>query len=338
MNLTTTYLGLELGSPLIPGASPLADTLDGARQLEDAGAPAIVMRSLFEEQITGEENNLDSLIEHQGSSAEATTSYFPQASEFVFGPDPYLEHIRRLKEALQIPVIASLNGISSSGWQHHAQRIEQAGADALELNVYYLATDPYESAFMVEDRTLELVRLVKKAVDIPVAVKLSPFFSALPYFARQLEDAGADALILFNRFYQPDIDPERLEAAPTLHLSDSSELLLRLRWLAVLFGDARIPLAASGGVHTGLDAIKAVMAGASAVQLVSVLLKRGPGHLKTVRQEMAHWMTEHGYESLAQMRGSMSLQRCPDPSAFSRANYMRMLQSWRSEKVGGANQ
>ncbi len=335
MNLKTTYLGFELDSPLMPGASPLADTLAGARQLEDAGAPAIVLRSLFEEQITREENNLYSLLEHDDAYAEAN-SFFPQASEFVLGPDRYLEHVRRLKEALRVPVIASLNGISLSGWLHYARLIEQAGADALELNVYYLAADPDESSFMVEKRTLELVRSVKHEVAIPVAVKLSPFFSALPHFARQLEEAGAGALILFNRFYQPDIDPELLEAAPTLRLSDPSELLLRLRWLSVLFGNARIPLAASGGVHNALHAIKAVMAGASAVQLVSVLLQRGPAYLKTVREEMAGWMTEHGYESLAQMRGSMSLARCPDPTAFSRANYMRMLQSWRPHPpIGG---
>jgi dihydroorotate dehydrogenase (fumarate) len=332
MNLKTTYLGLELDSPLIPGASPLADTLDGARRLEDAGAPAIVLRSLFEEQITLEENNLYSLLQHEDAYAEAS-SYFPRASEFVFGPDGYLEHLRRLKERLRVPVIASLNGISLEGWLHYAQLIQQAGADALELNIYYLATDPDESSFEVEKRTLELTRRVKKAVSIPVAVKLSPFFSALPHFARQLEEAGADALILFNRFYQPDIDPERLEAAPNLRLSDPSELLLRLRWLSVLFGNARIPLAVSGGVHSGIHAIKAVMAGASAVQLVSVLLQRGPEHLKTVRLEMEHWMIEHEYESLAQLRGSMSLSRCPDPTAFSRANYMRMLQSWRPHRM-----
>ena len=333
MNLKTTYLGLDLDSPLIPGASPLADTLDGARLLEDAGAPAIVLRSLFEEQITRDESNLYSLLEHEDAYAEAN-SYFPQAGEFVFGPDQYLEHVRRLKQALRIPVIASLNGISIAGWLHYAQLLEEAGADALELNVYYLASDPDESGFMVEKRTVELTRLVKKAVSIPVAVKLSPFFSALPNFARQLEEAGADALVLFNRFYQPDIDPERLEATPTLRLSDPSALLLRLRWLAVLFGNAHVPLAASGGVHTGLHAIKAVMAGASAVQLVSVLLQRGPGHLKSVREEMSRWMTEHEYESVAQMRGSMSLARCPDPTAFSRANYMRMLQAWRPHHVG----
>ncbi|HET7787700.1 MAG TPA: dihydroorotate dehydrogenase-like protein [Myxococcales bacterium] len=329
MNLETEYLGLKLDSPLMPGASPLPDSLDMVRRLEDAGASAIVMRSLFEEQITREMTGKIEVVEsHEESFAEAL-SYFPKASEFSLGPDEYLDQLRSICEAVSVPVIGSLNGITARGWLDYARQIEETGADALELNVYYLATDPAEDTLAVERRTLEIVRAVRAALRIPIAVKLSPFFSALPHFVRQLQEAGADGLVLFNRFYQPDIDVENLEAEPTLHLSDPSELLLRLRWLAIVAPIVRIPLAASGGVHSGMDAIKAVMAGASAVQVVSALLKKGPEHLRTLRLEMERWMEEHEYESLRQMLGSMSLAHCPDPNAFSRANYMRILQSWR---------
>jgi dihydroorotate dehydrogenase (fumarate) len=331
MNLNTEYLGLKLDSPLMPGASPLGDSLDMVRRLEDAGASAIVMRSLFEEQITREMTGKLLVVEaHEESFAEAL-SYFPKPSEFSLGPDEYLDQLRCIREAVDIPVIGSLNGITVRGWLDYAKQIEETGADALELNVYYLATDPAEESAAVERRTLEIVRTVKAALKIPVAVKLSPFFSALPHFVRQLQQAGADGLVLFNRFYQPDIDVENLEAAPTLHLSDPSELLLRLRWLAIVAPAVTIPLAVSGGVHSGMDAIKSVMAGASAVQVVSALLKNGPEYLKTIRVEMERWMHEHEYESLRQMLGSMSLAHCPDPNAFSRANYMRILQTWVNE-------
>jgi dihydroorotate dehydrogenase (fumarate) len=329
MDLHTEYLGLKLDSPFMPGASPLADSLDMVRRLEDAGASAIVMRSLFEEQITRElTGNVYAIETHAESFAEAT-SYFPAAAEFSLGPDEYLEQLRRISEAIAVPVIGSLNGITVSGWLDYARQIEQAGADALELNVYYLPTDPSEESAAVEGRTLDIVRAVKAELKIPVAVKLSPFFSALPHFARELERAGADGIVLFNRFYQPDIDLENLQVAPSLHLSDSSELLLRVRWLAIIAPGLTIPLAISGGVHSGLDAIKSVMAGASVVQVVSALLKRGPEYLRTLRVEMERWMQEHEYISLRQMLGSMSLLHCPDPNAFSRANYMRILQSWR---------
>jgi dihydroorotate dehydrogenase (fumarate) len=329
MDLRTEYLGLKLDSPLMPGASPLADSLDMVRRLEDAGASAIVMRSLFEEQITREMNgNVLAVEEHEESFAEAL-SYFPKASEFSFGPDEYLDQLRGISKAVSIPVIASLNGITVRGWLDYARQIEEAGADALELNVYYLATDPGEESVAVEKRTLDIIRAVRGALRIPIAVKLSPFFSALPHFARELEQAGANGLVLFNRFYQPDIDIENLEAEPTLYLSDPSELLLRLRWLAIVAPSVKLPLAVSGGVHSGVDAIKSVMAGASAVQVVSALLRRGPEYLKTIRLEMERWMEEHEYSSLKQMLGSMSLAHCPNPNAFSRANYMRILQSWR---------
>jgi len=330
MDLRTEYLGLKLDSPLMPGASPLADSFDLVRRLEDAGASAIVMRSLFEEQITREmTGNVDAIETHAESFAEAV-SYFPKPGEFSLGPDAYLDQLRGIVEAVDIPVIGSLNGITVAGWLDYARQIEQAGASALELNVYYLATDPAEESAAVEQRTLTIVRAVKSAIRIPIAVKLSPFFSALPHFVCELERAGADGLVLFNRFYQPDIDATNLEAAPTLHLSDPSELLLRLRWLAIVAPAVKIPLAVSGGVHTGLDAIKSVMAGASAVEVVSALLMNGPEHLRALRGEMERWMQAHEYHSLQQMRGSMSLAHCPDPNAFSRANYMRILQSWRA--------
>ncbi|MCJ7441762.1 MAG: dihydroorotate dehydrogenase-like protein [Thermoanaerobaculaceae bacterium] len=329
MDLSTTYLGFKLSNPLMPGASPLVDDLDNVKRLEDAGAAAIVMHSLFEEQITHEQlGHLHAVEMHEDSFAEAL-SYFPRAEEYRLGPEAYLEQIRKIKAMVKVPVIASLNGTSPAGWLDYAKLIEQAGADALELNVYYLATQAWETSESVERRTLEAVRVVKGAVKIPVAVKLSPFYSALANLAKQLDEAGADALVLFNRFYQPDIDVEELEVVPSLQLSDSSELLLRLRWLAILSGHVKGSLACSGGVHSPLDAIKAVMAGAHAVQLVSALLKREPAYLQTVRSGMERWMEEHEYSSLSQMHASMSHQKSPNPQALERANYMRILQGWR---------
>jgi dihydroorotate dehydrogenase (fumarate) len=329
MDLSTTYLGFKLPNPLMPGASPLVDDLDNVKRLEDAGAAAIVMHSLFEEQITHEQlGHLQAVEMHEDSFAEAL-SYFPRPEEYRLGPDKYLEQIRKIKAAVKVPVIASLNGTSPAGWLDYAKLIEQAGADALELNVYYLATQAWETSESVERRTLEALRVVKGAIKIPVAVKLSPFYSALANLAKQLDEAGVDGLVLFNRFYQPDIDVEELEVVPSLQLSDSSELLLRLRWLAILSGHVKGSLACSGGVHSPLDAIKAVMAGAHAVQLVSALLKREPAYLQTVRTGMERWMEEHEYASLAQMHASMSHQKSPNPQALERANYMRILQGWR---------
>ena len=329
MDLSTTYLGLNLAHPLMVGASPLVDDLDTVKRLEDAGASALVMHSLFEEQITREqEGTLLDMELHAESNAEAL-SYFPTPDEFRLGPEKYLEQLLRIKQAVAMPVIGSLNGITPAGWLHYGKLMEQAGADALELNVYYLATDPAESAAAVEKRTLDLVRSLKAEVKIPLAVKLSPFFSSLAHFAVELEGAGADGLVLFNRFFQPDIDPEALEAAPSLQLSSSQDLLLRLRWLALLHGHLKGSLAVTGGVHTGQDALKAVMAGASAVQMVSALLLHGPARLSQARAELAEWLEEHEYESLQQALGSMSLQKCPNPQAFTRANYMRILNGWR---------
>lgn len=328
MDLSTTYLGLKLAHPFMPGASPMVDDLSTVRRLEDAGAAAIVMHSLFEEQITIERNGtLNYLDAHSETHAESL-SYFPTRDEFRLGPEQYLEQLHSIKKAVSVPVIGSLNGITAEGWLKYAQLIQQSGADALEMNVYYLATDPSETGATVERRLLEVVRAVKDIVTIPIAVKLSPFYSSLAHLARQLDDQGVSGMVLFNRFYQPDMDVENLNVSPTLHLSDSSELLLRLRWLATLSGRVRASLAASGGVHTVLDAIKAIMAGAHAVQLVSSLLELGPEHLRTIREGAAIWMEEHEYASLAQMRGSMNQQRCSNPAAFERASYMRVLHDW----------
>lgn len=331
MDLSTTYLGFELPHPFMPGASPLVDDMDMIRRLEDAGAAAIVMHSLFEEQILAEEQNISGLERHGESHAEAT-SYLPDPDMFALGPTEYLEQIQRIRRAVSVPVIASLNGTTPRSWIEYARLIEQAGASALEVNVYLLATDPGENGEDVERRTIETVEAVKGAVSIPVAVKLSPFFSAFANLARRLDQAGADGLVLFNRFYQPDIDIEKLDLQPSLRLSDSGDLLLRLRWLAILSGRVRPSLAVTGGVHNGIDAVKAVMAGAHAIQMVSALLKHGPARLTQARDEMSAWLDEHGYESLRQMRGSMSASRSPDASALERANYMRVLQSWRPDE------
>jgi dihydroorotate dehydrogenase (fumarate) len=328
MNLTTTYMGFELQHPLIPGASPLVDDLDVVRRLEDAGAPMIVMHSLFEEQIVREEVSITRSVETPEESYAEALTYFPEPKDFLLGPEEYLEHVRRIKAVVSVPVIGSLNGTTEGGWLEYARLIEQAGADGLELNLYEVAADFNEPGEMVELRGLQVVRAVRESVAIPVAVKLSPFYSSIAHYARKLDELGVDALVLFNRFYQPDIDVENLDVLRKVSLSDSGELCLRLRWLGVLSGKVRASLAATGGVHTAVDAVKAVMAGAHAAQMTSALLRHGPEYLRQVRVGLAQWLEEHEYESLAQMRGSMSLERCPDPRAYERANYMKILQSW----------
>ena len=329
MDLSTTYLGLKLAHPLMPGASPLAGDLDTVRRLEDAGAAAIVMPSLFEEQLAMEQAAaLENVDAHAESSAEAQ-SYFPRPEGYRLGPDDYLEQLRKTRAAVKVPVIASLNGVTRGGWMSYARQMQQAGADALELNVYHVATDPTVTSGLVEDRAGEMVQEIKKTVTIPVAVKLAPFYSSLPHFATRLDAAGADGLVLFNRFYQPDIDVEALEVKRTLHYSTSEELNLRLRWLAILSGRLRPSLAVSGGVHTTTDVVKAVMAGAHAVQVVSALLQNGPAYLKRLRDELSRWLEEHEYQSLGQMRGSMNLMKSPDPMAYERANYIQVLQGWK---------
>jgi dihydroorotate dehydrogenase (fumarate) len=321
MDLSTRYLGLELAHPFMPGASPLVDDLDMVLRLEDAGASAIVMHSLFEEQILHPD----------------TASYFPEPADYALAPDRYFEQLLRIKQRVRVPVIASLNGTTAEGWLQYARAIERAGADALELNFYHVATNPLEEAASVEARVIDIVAVLKESITIPVAVKLSPSYTALANLAWRLDRLGADGLVLFNRFYQPDIHPETLEVVPELRLSDSSELLLRLRWLAIISGRVRGSLAASGGIHEPIDAIKAIMAGADAVQIVSALLQRGPGYLSVVREGVQRWGDEHGYLSLERMRGSMSLSRYGDPAAFERGQYLRALQSWQPPPALGAH-
>ncbi|MBD3237647.1 MAG: dihydroorotate dehydrogenase-like protein [Candidatus Eisenbacteria bacterium] len=330
MDLTTRYLGLELPHPLMPGASPLAYDLDRVRALEDAGAAAIVMPSLFEEQLVAEETATRDAIDEPAESFPEALSYFPDPGEYRLGPEEYLEQIRKIKSAVDIPVIASLNGITAGGWVRYAQQMASAGADALELNVYDLATDPAESATEREERLLQLVRTLKQIVSVPVVIKLSPFYTTLPNVVHRLGEVGADGVVLFNRFYQPDLDIEELDVKRTLRLSTSAELLPRLRWLAILAGRVELSLAASGGVHTAEDALKAIMAGADAVQMVSLLLREGPEKLGEIRTELSRWLESHDYESLDQARGSLSLLRSPDPGAYERANYVQILQSWRA--------
>ncbi|HAZ63004.1 MAG TPA: dihydroorotate dehydrogenase-like protein [Armatimonadetes bacterium] len=330
MDLKTTYLGLELAHPFMPGASIMSEELDTVRALEDAGASAIVLHSLFEEQIRAEQGAaLDAVEGAEYRSAEAT-SFFPGGLDmFRLGPNEYLEHIAKVKAAVGIPVIASLNGATKGGWLHYAELMEQAGADALELNVYYLATDLDKTGLSIRTETMEMVTSVKSAVKIPVALKLSPFYTSMANTAKELDGVNVDGLIMFNRFYQPDIDVEELEVVRSLHLSDSSELLLRLRWLAILSGRVQASLAVSGGVHTVLDAVKSVMCGAHAVQLVSALLKNGPSYLRSIIDGVGAWLEDHEYDSLEQMQGSMSLLKAPDPDAYERANYASVLRSWR---------
>ena len=331
MDLTTRYLGLDLPHPFVAGASPLSDSVGRARWLEECGAAAIVLRSLFEEQPDAEALAHHHASElHAHSFAEAST-YLPDPSECVFGPEEYLDHLRRVREAVQVPVIASLNGYTLGGWLRYAREFERAGAHAIELNLYSVSTDPAESAEEIEELAVEMVQEVKRTVAIPVAVKLSPFYTSLAHFAHRLCDAGADGLVLFNRFFETDIDADELEVRTHLELSKPSELLLRLRWLAILSGSVKCSLAVTGGVHSAKDAIKAILCGADTVQMVSLLLEEGAQRLRQTRELMTAWMQERGYQSIAQMRGSMNLSRAPDPKAYERANYMRVLQTWRMD-------
>ena len=329
MKLATTYLGLNLRNPLVVGASPFGDNLAAAVQLQDSGASALVMRSLFEEQIDMEQRALTYLLEMPAESYAEATSYFPHYEEYQLTPDHYLRQLEQLRTALTIPVIASLNGFRPGGWTDYARRFESAGANAIELNLYSLVTDPHKSAAEVERDMLETVEAVTSTVKIPVAVKISSFHTAPAHFALALEAAGAKGVVLFNRFYQPDLNIDELEVKPELKLSDSSELLARLRWLAIISPHLKGSLSSTGGAHNAHDVIKAILAGATTVQLVSVLLKHGPRYLSTILQGLICWMDEHGYETVDQFRGAMNLKRCPDPSAFERANYQRILQSWK---------
>ncbi len=327
-DLTTTYLGLHLKNPLVASASPLSKSLDTVRRLEDAGASAIVMYSLFEEQITHESQELDHYLERGTNSFAESLSYFPDLDSYNLGPEPYVEHVRKIKQAVNIPVIGSLNGISSGGWLEYARKIEQAGADALELNIYYLPTDLELSAAELENDYVQLVKDVRAKVQLPIAVKLSPYFTALPNMAKRIVGAGADALVLFNRFYQPDFDLEELEVIPNLVLSMSHELRLPLRWIAILYGRIKTDFALTSGVHTAQDVLKAMMAGANVAMMTSTLLESGVGRITHILNDLQEWMEEHEYASIEQMRGSMSQRAVADPAAFERANYLKALNSF----------
>ncbi len=329
MDLSTTYLGMTLRTPLVPSASPLSEELDNIKRMEDAGAAAIVLYSLFAEQIMHEQYELHHhLTSGTESFAEALT-YFPEPQEFYLSPDGYLNHLRKAKEAVDIPLIASLNGSTLGDWTHYARQMQEAGADALELNVYFLPTDMELSSTEVENRYIDILTAVKAEVTIPVAIKLAPFFSNMAHMARRLDQAGADALVLFNRFYQPDIDLETLDVGPHILLSTAYDLLLPLRWMAILYGRLEADLAASSGVYTAEDALKLLMAGANVTMMCSALLRHGIDHLRIVEQGMRRWMEEHEYESVQQMRGSLSHLHCPDPTAYERGQYMRALQSYK---------
>ncbi len=327
-DLTTTYLGLKLKNPLVASASPLSKKVDNVRRLENAGAAAVVMYSLFEEQITHESHELDHYLERGTHSFAESLSYFPDLDHYNLGPERYLEHLHKVKQAVSIPVIGSLNGVSSGGWVEYAHLIEEAGADALELNIYYLPTEVDLSGAELEEEYVRLVRDVRARVKLPIAVKLSPFFTSLPNMAKRFVDTGANGLVLFNRFYQPDFDLEELEVVPNLVLSTSHELRLPLRWIAILYGRVEADFALTSGVHTAQDVLKAMMAGANVAMMTSTLLANGLGRLMHILTDLQGWMEEHEYESITQMRGSMSQRAVAEPAAFERANYMKALNSF----------
>jgi dihydroorotate dehydrogenase (fumarate) len=333
-DLRTTYLGLALSSPLVASASPLTGRLDSLRALEEAGAAAVVLPSLFEEQLEHEEVELDALLEHGTHSFGEALTYFPELEDYNTGPGSYVELVAEAKRTLSIPVIASLNGSSPGGWIRYATLLEQAGADALELNVYAVEADAAATAAGVEERTLELVRSVRAAVALPLAVKVGPFYTAFAHMAGELAAAGADGLVLFNRFLQPDLDLETLAVTPALRLSTSDELRLPLRWIAILRGHVAAGLAATGGAHTTTDVVKLLLAGADVVELASALLLHGPGHLGVLQAGLEEWLREREYDSVSQLRGSLSRATAPDPAAFERAQYVQALVSFAPGAAG----
>ena len=334
IDLASRYLGLDLKNPFVPSSSPLSKKLDTAKQLEDHGAGALVMYSLFEEEIEEDEARAQRLTHHQDIGHAEASSFLPVHGEYPSHRDEYLEHLRRLKESLDIPVIASLNGTSLGGWVRHAKSIEEAGADALELNMYYIPTDPRMTGEDIERRYVEIVTAIRGATSLPLAVKMNPFFSATAHVAQQLVDAGANGLVLFNRFYQPDIDLEALEVVPHLVLSNSHELRLPLRWVAILSGRINADLAITTGIHTYEDVLKALLAGANVTMMASELLRNGIARISEILAEVTAWLEENEYDSVEQMRGSMSQRHVKEPSAFERANYMKVLQSWRPDPAG----
>jgi dihydroorotate dehydrogenase (fumarate) len=328
IDLSSSYLGLAIKSPLVVSPSPLCEDLGNVRRMEDQGAGAVVLHSLFEEQIRIESQQLDRFLSETDHQFAEATSYFPDMTAYNFGPDGYLDYLRRCREAVDLPVIASLNGVTSGGWIEYARLMEQAGASALELNIYYLPNDPELTGEQVERSYCDLVRDVTQSVAIPVSVKLGPYFSSMANMAQRLEAAGARGLVLFNRFYQPDFDLEALEVVPNLILSNPYELLLRLHWVAVLYGNVNVDLAITGGVHSATDLIKCMMAGANAAMMTSALLRMGISHIGKTINEALVWMDEHEYSSIRQMQGSMSRKKAAQPSAFERANYMKVIGSY----------
>ncbi len=325
MDLSTKYLGLKLRTPLVPSASPLSEEIDGIKQMEDAGASAVVLYSLFEEQLRQDREELDHHLEHGTYSFAEALTYFPEPEEFRLGPEEYLEHIAKAKKAVKMPVIASLNGSSAGGWTDYAKGIQQAGADALELNIYYIPTDMSLAAAKIEQTYIDILKAVKSAVTIPVAVKLSPFFTNFANLAHRLDQAGANGLVLFNRFYQPDIDLESLEVKPNILLSTPMAMRLPLRWIALLYGRLQGSLAATSGVHRASDVLKMLMAGADVTMLCSALIRHGVRQIGVIERDLVAWMEEHEYNSVAQLKGSLSQKNCADPSAFERAQYMRAI-------------
>jgi len=321
-------MGFELKNPLIVSPSPQSEQVSNIKRMEDAGAAAVVLHSLFEEQLSFQSSELNANLQQGAESFAEALSYFPDTGDFKMGPERYLEHVRQAKEAVDIPIIGSINGVSLGGWHEFAKQIEEAGADAIELNVYFIPTSPEIDGPGVEKLYLDLVREVKATVSIPVAVKIGPYFSAFANMARQLDEAGADALVMFNRFYQPDLNIDLLEVKPDLTLSSSLELRPRLRWVAILCDTIKADMAVTGGVHTGVDVLKCMMAGAKTAMLTSALLKNGIDHLTKVRNEMVQWMEEKEYESIQQMQGSLSQRKCPEPQAFERANYLKILTNY----------
>ncbi len=330
MDLSTTYMGLKLRNPLVAAASPLSQRLDDLRRLEEAGAGAVVMFSIFEEQIHHDAEALDHLLSAGAESYAEALSYFPDVGDYLVGPERYLELVHEASQALAIPVIGSLNGVSNEGWIDYARRIEEAGAKAIELNTYYLATDPDRPGSEIEQMYVDVVTAVARSVRVPVAVKIGPFFSSIANMVRRFEESGARGAVLFNRFYQPDFDLDEMDVRSDLHLSTPMELRLPLRWIAILYGRVNLSLAATTGAHSGLDVAKFVLAGADVVQTCSALLKNGIGHLRTMLQELESWMTEKEYDSISQMRGAMSQRAVANPAAFERANYIRILEEYKS--------
>jgi dihydroorotate dehydrogenase (fumarate) len=328
MDLTTNYLGLKLRTPLVPSASPLSENIDDIKKMEDAGASAVVLYSLFEEQLRQDRAELHQSMEQGTESFAEALTYFPEPEEFHLGPEEYLKHIVQAKKSVRIPVIASLNGSSTGGWTEYAKQIQQAGADALELNIYYIPTDVKLSSGDVERAYLDILKAVKSEVTIPIAVKLSPFFTNFASMAGQLDAAGANGLVLFNRFYQPDIDLESLEVKPNILLSTPMAMRVPLRWIAILHGRLRASLAATSGIHRAADVLKMLMAGADVTMLCSALLRHGIPQIGVIERDLAAWLEEREYESVAQLKGSLSQKNCPAPSAFERAQYMRAISSY----------